>query len=235
MDGFSVLFHQVSYGTVGLSTLQSRAFAGQIEEHVRLLPAGIDRSGAATAGTWCSRPELDSRYRPCRWPSQMPRLRHLCGREQAHPYRRRRPGADGRCVRQAATAREAVPRASCTCSPETLAQVRVRRPRRRAASPVAELAGVMAAKRTADLIPLCHPLALTKVEVTGRDDELARLRSSPRSAPRPHRRRDGGADRGLRRLPDPLRHAQGDRPDDDDHRHCRHPKTGGRSGDWHRG
>jgi cyclic pyranopterin phosphate synthase len=31
---------------------------------------------------------------------------------------------------------------------------------------VAEVAGVMAAKRTADLIPLCHPLALTKVEVS---------------------------------------------------------------------
>ena len=30
---------------------------------------------------------------------------------------------------------------------------------------VAEIAGVMAAKKTADLIPLCHPLALTKVEV----------------------------------------------------------------------
>jgi cyclic pyranopterin phosphate synthase len=31
---------------------------------------------------------------------------------------------------------------------------------------VAELAGIMAAKRTADLIPLCHPLALTSVSVT---------------------------------------------------------------------
>ena len=30
----------------------------------------------------------------------------------------------------------------------------------------ARIAGIMAAKRTADLIPLCHPLALTKVEVT---------------------------------------------------------------------
>ena len=30
----------------------------------------------------------------------------------------------------------------------------------------AEIAGVMAAKRTAELIPLCHPLALTKVEVS---------------------------------------------------------------------
>jgi len=32
---------------------------------------------------------------------------------------------------------------------------------------VAELAGIMGAKRTADLIPLCHPLALTHVSVTG--------------------------------------------------------------------
>ncbi|MCL4163370.1 UNVERIFIED_CONTAM: hypothetical protein GTU68_003005, partial [Idotea baltica] len=32
MDGFSVVFHQVSMGTVGISTLQSRAFAGQAGE-----------------------------------------------------------------------------------------------------------------------------------------------------------------------------------------------------------
>ena len=32
---------------------------------------------------------------------------------------------------------------------------------------VAELAGIMAAKRTAELIPLCHPLPLAKVTVTG--------------------------------------------------------------------
>jgi cyclic pyranopterin monophosphate synthase len=32
---------------------------------------------------------------------------------------------------------------------------------------VAELAGIMAAKRTADLIPLCHPLPLSKVSVKG--------------------------------------------------------------------
>ena len=32
MDGFSILLHQASYGTVGFSTLQSRAFAGQIDD-----------------------------------------------------------------------------------------------------------------------------------------------------------------------------------------------------------
>jgi cyclic pyranopterin phosphate synthase len=35
----------------------------------------------------------------------------------------------------------------------------------------AELAGIMAAKRTAELIPLCHPLALTKVEVRAEIDD----------------------------------------------------------------
>ena len=41
---------------------------------------------------------------------------------------------------------------------------------------IAELAGIMAAKKTADLIPLCHPLPLTKikVEITP-DDEQPRL------------------------------------------------------------
>jgi cyclic pyranopterin phosphate synthase len=35
---------------------------------------------------------------------------------------------------------------------------------------VVRLAGIMAAKRTADLVPLCHPLALTDIEVTARLD-----------------------------------------------------------------
>ncbi|MDZ7704340.1 MAG: cyclic pyranopterin monophosphate synthase MoaC [Trueperaceae bacterium] len=35
---------------------------------------------------------------------------------------------------------------------------------------VAELAGIMGAKRTSELIPLCHPLPLSKVEVTGEHD-----------------------------------------------------------------
>ena len=44
---------------------------------------------------------------------------------------------------------------------------------------VAELAGVMAAKKTAELIPLCHPLPLTDVAVTIRiDDDLPGFRVS---------------------------------------------------------
>lgn len=77
MDGFSVLFHQASFGTVGLSTLQSRACAGQIEDtFIFCLPGS---SGACRDG-WdlVLSNELDSRYRPCSLAGQIPRLRHLC-------------------------------------------------------------------------------------------------------------------------------------------------------------
>ena len=77
MDGFSILFHQASFGTVGFSTLQSRAFAGQIDEtFVFCLPGS---TGACRDG-WdlVLRYELDSRYRPCSLAGQVPRLRHLC-------------------------------------------------------------------------------------------------------------------------------------------------------------
>jgi molybdenum cofactor biosynthesis protein B len=77
MDGFSILFHQASYGTVGLSTLQSRAFAGQIKDtFVFCLPGS---TGACRDG-WdlVLSKELDSRYRPCSLAGQIPRLRHLC-------------------------------------------------------------------------------------------------------------------------------------------------------------
>ena len=77
MDGFSILFHQASFGTVGLSTLQSRAFAGQIEDtFIFCLPGS---TGACRDG-WdlVLKHELDSRYRPCSLAGQVPRLRHLC-------------------------------------------------------------------------------------------------------------------------------------------------------------
>jgi molybdenum cofactor biosynthesis protein B len=77
MDGFSVVFHQASLGTVGVSTLQSRAFAGQIDDtFVFCLPGS---TGACRDG-WdlVLGKELDSRYRPCSLAGQIPRLRHLC-------------------------------------------------------------------------------------------------------------------------------------------------------------
>lgn len=77
MDGFSILFHQASFGTVGFSTLQSRAFAGQIADtFIFCLPGS---TGACRDG-WdlVLSNELDSRYRPCSLAGQVPRLRQLC-------------------------------------------------------------------------------------------------------------------------------------------------------------
>ena len=77
MDGFSVLFHQASFGTVGLSTLQSRACAGQAgETFIFCLPGS---TGACRDG-WdlVLGLELDSRYRPCSLAGQVPRLREFC-------------------------------------------------------------------------------------------------------------------------------------------------------------
>ena len=77
MDGFAILFHQASFGTVGFSTLQSRAFAGQIDDTFLFCLPGS--TGACRDG-WdlVLRQELDSRYRPCSLAGQVPRLRHLC-------------------------------------------------------------------------------------------------------------------------------------------------------------
>ena len=63
------------------------------------------------------------------------------------------------------TTRQAEARGELRCLPETLAAVRAGTTPKGSVIATAELAGVMAAKRTADLIPLCHPLALTKVAV----------------------------------------------------------------------
>ncbi|MEO1043462.1 MAG: cyclic pyranopterin monophosphate synthase MoaC [Pseudomonadota bacterium] len=62
------------------------------------------------------------------------------------------------------TARKAVASGAVTMAPETLALLRNGSAKGDVIG-VATLAGIMGAKRTADLIPLCHPLPLTKVDV----------------------------------------------------------------------
>ena len=63
------------------------------------------------------------------------------------------------------TARSASAAGTLTCKPETLDAVRARAAPKGAVMSTAELAGIMASKRTAELIPLCHPVPLTKVAV----------------------------------------------------------------------
>lgn len=66
---------------------------------------------------------------------------------------------------KASTQRRAIASARVLMSPDTVAAVREHRTPKGDPLETARLAGIMAAKRTADLIPLCHPLALTHVDV----------------------------------------------------------------------
>ncbi|HSR00143.1 MAG TPA: cyclic pyranopterin monophosphate synthase MoaC [Sphingomicrobium sp.] len=69
------------------------------------------------------------------------------------------------------TARTASARGFLTCQTETLVRVRSGTTPKGSVIATAELAGIMASKRTAELIPLCHPLSLTKVDVQIELDE----------------------------------------------------------------
>jgi cyclic pyranopterin monophosphate synthase len=64
-----------------------------------------------------------------------------------------------------ATERLATAKGSVYMAPATLALIRDRGVKKGDVLTVAQLAGIMGAKRTPDLIPLCHPLALTSVKV----------------------------------------------------------------------
>lgn len=63
------------------------------------------------------------------------------------------------------TSRTATARGAVEMRAETLALITEGRAKKGDVLAVARLAGIMAAKKTADLIPLCHPLALSKVAV----------------------------------------------------------------------
>ncbi len=67
---------------------------------------------------------------------------------------------------KAATQRMARARGQVVCRTETVEAVLRGDAPKGAVLSTAEIAGIMAAKRTADLIPLCHPLALSRVAVT---------------------------------------------------------------------
>ena len=77
MDGFSVLFHQLSAQTIGTSTIQSRATAGLIgKTFVFCLPGS--KGAVRDAWTGILRHQFDYRTKPCNFVEIMPRLQeHL--------------------------------------------------------------------------------------------------------------------------------------------------------------
>ena len=83
---------------------------------------------------------------------------------------------------KADTERVAVAQGAVVMRPETLALIRAGDMKKGDVLGVARIAGIMAAKRTHELIPLCHPLALTGVEVEIEpDDALPGLRVRARA------------------------------------------------------
>jgi cyclic pyranopterin phosphate synthase len=84
------------------------------------------------------------------------------------------PRGDARMVdvsAKAETSREAIARATLTMAPGTLRMVRRGNAPKGDVLGVARTAGILAAKRTSDLIPLCHPLRITGVEIDFDADE----------------------------------------------------------------
>ncbi|MDA0770408.1 MAG: cyclic pyranopterin monophosphate synthase MoaC [Chloroflexi bacterium] len=71
------------------------------------------------------------------------------------------------------TDREAVARGTITMKPETLALIKANSLKKGDVLSVARIAGIMGAKNTSDLIPLCHPLPLTQVAVDFEYDDEA--------------------------------------------------------------
>ncbi|MGB9632320.1 MAG: cyclic pyranopterin monophosphate synthase MoaC [Chloroflexaceae bacterium] len=105
-------------------------------------------------------------------PDETPRLTHLDERGQAQMVD---VGA------KADTQREAVARGSITLQPETLRLIMSGAAPKGDVLAAARIAGIMAAKRTPELIPLCHTLLLTHVSVTIEPDaEASALRIEAR-------------------------------------------------------
>lgn len=77
MDGFSIVFHQKSMQSVGVATMQSRAFAGQAGDSFIFCIPG---STGACRDAWDGLLELecDSRHKPCSIAGALPRLREVC-------------------------------------------------------------------------------------------------------------------------------------------------------------
>lgn len=92
----------------------------------------------------------------------MPKLTHIDGTGRAAMV-----DVSGKVV----TTREAVAGGSVRMKAETLDLVRRDKNKKGHVQSVAELAGIMAAKKTSDLIPLCHPLPLSKISVRIEIDE----------------------------------------------------------------
>ena len=117
------------------------------------------KGSAATQHPPAARPS----FRPCFFPNHRPTmtqpaspLTHFDAQGQAHMVD---------VAAKAATHRIGVAQGRIAMQPATLALILAGNAKKGDVLGIARIAGIMAAKKTSDLIPLCHPLALTRVAV----------------------------------------------------------------------
>jgi molybdenum cofactor biosynthesis protein B len=88
MDGFSAVFHRVSYDKIGTSTLQSRATAGLVgTTFIFCLPGSPGACRDAWDGILVK--QFDYRQDPCNFVEIMPRLDEHLKRDKARPAKKR--------------------------------------------------------------------------------------------------------------------------------------------------
>ena len=100
------------------------------------------------------------------------------------------------------TVRSATARVRVAMQPETAAVIAAGSARKGDVLGVARIAGIMAAKRTAELIPLCHPLPIDAVSLDLATDASGVEIAATVRTTGSHGRGDGGADSGQRRRAD---------------------------------
>ena len=109
------------------------------------------------------------------------------------------------------TDREAIASGKIEMQPETLQLITGGNIPKGNVLETARIAGIMAAKRTSDLIPMCHPLGITGVELNFEIEDMSIISACNRARTRPHRCRNGSPHRRKCCPIDHLRHVQSSR------------------------
>lgn len=162
LDGFGELFRSLSYADVGAAAMMSRATAGTLNGAVIVMLPGspdavrlglekivIPELGHLAKLTRSSRATASGA-------TSSSTLTHLDARGQAHMVD---------VGEKAVTTREAVAQAVVTMSADCFALLASGATKKGDVLATARIAGIQASKKTSELIPLCHPIALTSVSV----------------------------------------------------------------------
>lgn len=172
LDGFGELFRALSYAEVGAAAMMSRAIAGTVPGGGVVVALPGSPGAVRLALEKILLPELGHLEKLARRPAA-PMATHAPagareGNVGAPAPTHLDPEGRARMVDvgdKAVTARLAEAQAVVTLSADALRHVADRTAPKGDVLAVARVAGIQAAKRTSELVPLCHPLALTSVEV----------------------------------------------------------------------